>query len=174
MVTRRRLIVGFLPALLVGVGGLPARGASQRELIDDAKADFEKKDFASAIKLLVPLAQDGNVEAQYYLGQCFENGYGTKKDVVAAISWYEVAAESNHAESQVRIGYIYLNGIGVVVDVVKAYMWFEIALINHRTWENRPVAVYYRNVARIKMTVDQKVEAEQEARNWKPGRQNRN
>ncbi|CAK0757431.1 putative Sel1 repeat family protein [Azospirillaceae bacterium] len=169
----RRRFVSLL--LICAVLAAPVvHGASMRELIDDAKADFEKKDYAAAIKLLVPLAQDGNVEAQYYLGQCFEHGYGTRKDVVAAISWYEYAANSNHAESQVRIGYIYMNGIGVFVDVLKAYMWFEIALINHRSWENRATAVYYRNVARHKMTTAQQVEAEQAARNWKSGTLGRN
>ena len=46
-----------------------------------------------AIKLYQITAKQGNVNAQYNLGWCYEYGEGIGKDIFEAIKWYKKAAE---------------------------------------------------------------------------------
>ena len=49
------------------------------ELSSGIKA-FEAKDFTSAMRLLSPLADGGNAEAQYKVGEMYEMGRGVDQD----------------------------------------------------------------------------------------------
>ena len=45
---------------------------------------------------LVQKAEAGDAEAQYNLGQCYENGQVGIKDNKEAVKWYTKAAEQNY------------------------------------------------------------------------------
>jgi TPR repeat protein len=154
-------------AVLLSVAGAGAQ--NRAAMVEDGKAAYEAKDFDKAIRILVPLAQDGSAEAQYYLGLSFEFGHGTAQNLLAALSWYEMAAEQNHADAQFRIGYLNLMGEGIPVNLLKAYVWFQIALRRHRYWENRANVVYFRDVARTKLTPRQIEVGDELALSWQPG-----
>lgn len=36
--------------------------------------------------------QGGDVTSQYYLGECYEKGLGTRRDMAEAIRWYKLSA----------------------------------------------------------------------------------
>ena len=72
-------------------------------------------------------AEQGDAEAQFNLGFCYDDGRGVAKDYVEAVKWYRQAAEQGHAEAQYNLGCGYANGQGVVRDKVEAYAWFSMA-----------------------------------------------
>ena len=60
------------------------------ELSSGIKA-FEAKDFTSAMRLLSPLADGGNAEAQYKVGEMYEMGRGVDQDREKAYTaWIQV------------------------------------------------------------------------------------
>jgi TPR repeat protein len=48
-------------------------------------------------------ASSGNVRAQFYLGTCYDHGYGITKDVAEAFDWYLKAAIKDKMEAQYEI-----------------------------------------------------------------------
>lgn len=52
-------------------------------------------------------AINGHIRSQFYIGVCFDNGYGVNKDIKKAYTWYLKAAKSGHMESQYNIGFFY-------------------------------------------------------------------
>ena len=72
-------------------------------------------------------AEQGDAEAQFNLGWCYDDGRGVAKDYVEAVKWYRKAAEQCHTEAQLNLGYCYANGQGVVKDKVEAYAWLSMA-----------------------------------------------
>ena len=58
-------------------------------------------------------AKNGDAEAQYELGQLFENGKEVKRNVVTAAEWYRLAADQGLTKAQYYVGMWYANGIVV-------------------------------------------------------------
>mgnify|MGYP004528362093 FL=1 len=73
------------------------------------------------------MAERGNVDAQYNLGECYYSGNGTKKDINEAIRWYMSAANQGHSDAQFRLGECYNTGIGVTVNGSEAAKWYKMA-----------------------------------------------
>ena len=57
-------------------------------------------DYASALREWVPLAEQGNVKAQYQLGLMYDEGQGVPKDHKTAMKWYKLAADQGHEGAQ--------------------------------------------------------------------------
>ena len=70
-------------------------------------------------------AEQGNADAQYNLGLCYEVGSGVPKDEVEAVKWYRKAAEQGYAEAQSNLGDSYLHGVGVKEDEVEGVKWYR-------------------------------------------------
>jgi hypothetical protein len=66
---------------------------------EDAAAAYEKGDYATVMRLIRPLAEQGDPRAQNGLGLMYANGEGVPEDHAAAASWYRKAAEQGHADS---------------------------------------------------------------------------
>lgn len=67
-------------------------------------------------------AEQGNAEAQYQLGNLYENS-NLPKDYKAAVSWYHKAAQQGSAKAQARLGFFYSKGIGVPKNMNEALLW---------------------------------------------------
>jgi len=89
---------------------------------------FEKEDYAIAFKELKPLAEQGDAEAQNYLGFMYSNGQGVTQDYRAAVKWYKLAAEQGEAHAQGNLGTMYYYGRGVTQDYTRALMWWNIVV----------------------------------------------
>ena len=50
--------------------------------------------------ILIKLAEQGSVDAQFYLGECYRCGLGVQQDDVKAAEWYKKAAEQGHEKAQ--------------------------------------------------------------------------
>ncbi|MDZ4736677.1 MAG: tetratricopeptide repeat protein [Rhodospirillaceae bacterium] len=120
----RRLPARILAALVLLFGA--HTGALADELADAFTA-YEEGDYETAVGLLRPLADQGDVAAQTQLAVMFEKGHGVAADAVAAAEWYRLAADQGDTASQYRLGQMYLGGLGLPKDMVQAQMWMVIA-----------------------------------------------
>ena len=88
-------------------------------------------DYQTTFKFLLPLAEQGNAEAQLMLGVMYARGIGVKQDDFEAVKWYRQAAEQGYANAQAILGFLYLLGErGVQVNKSLAKEWFGKACDN--------------------------------------------
>lgn len=71
-------------------------GAMASDLASANKA-LEARSYAQAIKLYTPLAEGGNAEAQFHLGEMHWYGEGVQQDDALARAWFEKSAAAGHA-----------------------------------------------------------------------------
>ena len=97
---------------------------------------YRSGDYATALANLTPLAEEGHIEAEFYLGVMYDNGWGVPQDDVEAVKWYRRVAklgyfwEAKYAESQFNLGMMYEKGRGVPQNNVRAYVWYYFAAEN--------------------------------------------
>ena len=152
-----RISVGVAVAVAVLLSGNAIAGA-----LENCRAAYERQDYATALQLCRPLAEEGDARAQLSLGGMYYNGQGVQRDFLKAAKWTRKAAEQGYALAQANLGVLYWNGEGVPQDVVLAYMWLSLAA------EQEPDAVEDRDAAASQMTPDEIAEAQRLAREWKP------
>ena len=68
---------------------------------------YERKDYKTAYKLWLPLAEQGFAQAQFNLGVMYENGQGVHQDYKEAVRLYRLSAEQGHAKAQNNLGLMY-------------------------------------------------------------------
>lgn len=86
---------------------------------------YDRANFASALKVWLPQAQQGDAEAQATLGEIYEKGLGGVADPATAAQWYLKAAEQGNSRAQVNLGYLYEKGLGVKKDIPTALNWYR-------------------------------------------------
>lgn len=91
---------------------------------DDPKLAFEQGKYETAYKLWLPRAQDGDQEAQNYLGIQYALGLGVSKNYKEAVKWYEHAAKAGHPDAQRNYGDMFQYGRGVPQDFYQAFVWY--------------------------------------------------
>ena len=70
-------------------------------------------------------AKQGDIQAQYFVGRAYKNGWGVIKDDTDAVKWYHKAADQGHARAQSNLGNMYREGKGVKQDYEKAVELFS-------------------------------------------------
>ena len=60
--------------------------------LEDADAAVKRRDYATAVRLVRPLAEQGDANAQYNLGVFYDNGLGVPQDKVRAYMWLNLSA----------------------------------------------------------------------------------
>ena len=68
-------------------------------------------------------AENGDANAQHYLGIIYSAKIGSK-DLAEAAKWYRKAASQGVAKSQFALGLIYEKGKGVKKDLAEAAKWY--------------------------------------------------
>jgi len=99
----------------------------------EAVSAFQKGDYKAAYDEFKPLAEQGNAEAQDYLGYMYQNGLGVRQDYAEAAKWFRKSAEQGYALGQNNLGTMYQNGFGVPKDFAEALKWYRKAA-EHRGW----------------------------------------
>ncbi len=94
---------------------------------DDATAAYKRGDYATALKLIRPLAEQGNVAAEYNLATMYYNGSGTRRDYAEAMKWFRQAADKGDVDSERYLGYIYAKGDGVPKNDTESFRWYQLA-----------------------------------------------
>ena len=92
---------------------------------EDGTAAYGKGDYATALRLLRPLAEQGLAKAQILLGVMYARGQGVAQNYGEAMKWYRRAADQGDAAAQTALGAMYANGLGVPQDQAKAMEWFR-------------------------------------------------
>jgi TPR repeat protein len=92
---------------------------------EDATAAYGRGDYATAMQLLRPLADQGHAFAQAILGFMSANGQGVQQDYAAAVRWYQKAADQGYAGAQFELGRMYASGRGVPQDEAQAAKWLK-------------------------------------------------
>jgi TPR repeat protein len=115
---------GIARALLAGLICLIA-AAPALAALEDGVGAWHRKDFASAIKELRPLAERGNAEAQAYMAAAYLAGDGTPRDVEQGVKLARLSAAQGNAVGENYLGVAYLAGLGVEKDVAEAARWFR-------------------------------------------------
>ena len=88
---------------------------------------FDRADYATALKIWLPMAQGGDPEAQTYVGEIYEKGLGLAPDYKMAAHWYRLAGEQGLARALINLGNLYEKGLGVTTDKAKALNLYRLA-----------------------------------------------
>jgi hypothetical protein len=91
-----------------------------------AKA-YAEGDFATALGEYKQLAQSGDAQAQFNLGNMYRKGEGAAANMGFAAGYYRQAAERGHAKAQNSLGVLYASGKGVEPNDIEAFAWFSVA-----------------------------------------------
>ncbi|WP_371374227.1 tetratricopeptide repeat protein [Thalassotalea aquiviva] len=92
----------------------------------------QKQDYGNAIKIWLPLAEQGNPLAQSNLGVLYENGWGVKVDLDKARYWYELAVENKQTDAMFNLANMYHHGFGVEQDLnIAGELYLQAAEQNH-------------------------------------------
>ena len=95
---------------------------------DEAVAAYTRGDYATAVREWLPLAQQGNANAQHNLGVMYDTGKGVPQDYAQALTWYRRAADQGHAKAQYNVGVMYHKGQGVPQNYSQAVQWYRKAV----------------------------------------------
>jgi TPR repeat protein len=90
--TIARALIGTLAALIVSNAGVAGPLTGQLDDIAAASVAYGSGDYATALRLLRPLADQGNTIAKYDLGVMYKFGWGVPQDYVIAHMWFNLAA----------------------------------------------------------------------------------
>jgi TPR repeat protein len=86
---------------------------------------YDRANYATALKVWLPLAEGGDPQAQTYVGEIYEKGLGTSPDYAQAATWYRKAADQGYTRAQINLGYLYEKGLGVPKDPATALNWYR-------------------------------------------------
>jgi uncharacterized protein len=88
---------------------------------------YERGDFEAAYAAWHPLAEQGDIIAQYNIASMYDNGQGVAEDKSEAARWYRAAAEQGDVDAQFSLGFMYDYGEGVEQDYGEAVRWYRAA-----------------------------------------------
>ena len=89
----RLLILSVL--LLSLLVGNPAFSADFQKGVDA----YDRRDYATALRELKPVAEQGHARAQYGLGFMYAKGDGVPQNYIRAHMWYNIAAMSGESKN---------------------------------------------------------------------------
>jgi TPR repeat protein len=95
--------------------------------IEEADTAYRKRDYATALRLIRPLADHGNAVSQTFLGAMYFNGDGVAQNYGEAAKWYRLAADRGNASAQDLLGSMYFDGKGVQQNYAEAAKWYRVA-----------------------------------------------
>ena len=72
--------------------------------VRDGILAWQRADYAAAVAIWRPLAENGDADAAFNLGQSYRLGRGVKIDLALAQSWLEKAARAGHLDAQTTLG----------------------------------------------------------------------
>ena len=86
-----------------------------------------EQSYETAVRWYTKAAAQGDAQAQYNLGICFEHGRSVKQSYETAVHWYTKAAAQEHASAQYNLGICFEDGDGVLQDSAEAKRYFKLA-----------------------------------------------
>jgi cell division septation protein DedD len=109
----------LLLAMAIAAAATPVFAQSVRAGIDA----WQKGDTAGAVAIWRPLADKGDADAAFNLGQAYRLGKGVALDLAQAQGWLERAARKGHVDAQATLGLLlFQNG-----NRIGAMRWLKLA-----------------------------------------------
>ena len=71
---------------------------------------WQRADYPAAVGIWRPLAEAGDADAAFNLGQAYRLGRGLPINLAAAQTWFERAARKGHLDAQTTLGLLLFNG----------------------------------------------------------------
>jgi TPR repeat protein len=102
---------------------------------------YKKEDYKIAIKEFTPLAEQGNLVAQFGLGHIYS--YGAFKNDKLSAKWHRKAAEQGDAVSQSQLGLMYSLGNGVLKNDKLSAKWHRKAAEQDNAVSQLMIGVMY-------------------------------
>ncbi len=82
---------------------------------------WQRADYSAAVAIWRPLAEGGDADAQFNLGQAYRLGRGVTINLGAARTWFERAASKGHVDAQTTLGLLlFQNG-----DQAQGLKWLK-------------------------------------------------
>ncbi|HWC57258.1 MAG TPA: SPOR domain-containing protein [Sphingomicrobium sp.] len=82
---------------------------------------WQHSDYSGAVAIWRPLAEKGDADAEFNLGQAYRLGRGVPINLAAAKTWFERAAGQGHVDAQTTLGLLlFQNG-----DQAEALKWLK-------------------------------------------------
>jgi uncharacterized protein len=86
----------------------------------DGLLAYSRGDYAAALKVLRPWAEQGNPDAMTALGVMYVKGLGVDSDYTRALGLFNKAISAGSADAEAELGYMYRSGYGVPQDLDEA------------------------------------------------------
>jgi TPR repeat protein len=84
---------------------------------------WQRADYSAAVAIWRPLAEKGDADAAFNLGQAYRLGRGVPTNLSIAKTWFERAARQNHVDAQTTLGLLlFQNG-----DQAEGLKWLKAA-----------------------------------------------
>src|SRR5438270_58410 len=65
---------------------------------------WQRTDYSAAVAIWRPLAEKGDADAAFNLGQAYRLGRGVPANIAAATTWFQRAAAKGHVDAQTTLG----------------------------------------------------------------------
>ena len=161
---RRLLLVILLVAAGLYADGATCGSAWADELRSGIAA-YDRGDYATALKILTPLAETGDKYAQSHLGAMYLHGLGVQKNYAEALKWNRKAAEAGLAGSQHMLGQMYWVGLGVPKNYDEAAKWYQKAAEQGSAEAQSSLAYMYQHGQSVPRDPEKAVELYRKAAN---------
>lgn len=81
--------------------------------------------WTEALHWWLKAADQGHARAMFYIGVCYDNGWGVEVDTEEAINWFKRAATGGHGPSAYNVSVAYMLGEGVNRDTKAEVDWLR-------------------------------------------------
>jgi len=107
-----------------------------------SKGGAVTRDDKTAAEWFQKAALQGNIDAQFLLGNLYENSQLPQSYPQAAI-WYQKAAQQGMAKAQVRLGHLFSHGLGLKQDYNEAILWYGKAALQNNAEAQYSLGLMY-------------------------------
>lgn len=122
---------------------MTAEDRNAARLVEEAFVAYERGDYATALEIVRPLAEQGDARAQGLLGVMYGLGHGVPQDYGQAWDWLYPGAEAGDVNAQYNFGSLYDRGLAVRRDHKEAEMWYRRAAHQNAALAQYSLGVYY-------------------------------
>ena len=123
--TDEEIKMGMIQHSIIQVGQFIKDNSLQVAGLDEGKEAFKRRDYQTAMRELLPLAEQGVAEAQLRVGIMYADGQGVAANPAEAAKWLQRAAEQGLADAQTGLGDMYFLGIGLAKSDGEAVKWYR-------------------------------------------------
>jgi TPR repeat protein len=132
-------------ALAAALVGTVISGAALSGPLEDAAAAYNRGDDTTVMRIIRPLAHQGNATAQVRLGVMYYHGRGVPQNYPEAVKWFLKAADQGNAGAQYNLGVMYAKGQGLPQNYPEAVKWYRKAADQGNAGAQANLGVMYDN-----------------------------